>query len=144
MLRKLSRPAVTDRWFDVSFAIKYFIFGVFGVVGFFTSVPAIAEIGGSLYEFLWTFSIAVMGFAAAALVFKNVHGNYSRLRLVQWEWYATILLTGLVLTYSAALLILSIQGYERRFSLSIISLALLVFPVFRIRYLYRFLRGKTL
>ncbi len=141
---KIQRPVFTDAWLHVAFMFKYLIFAAFGLVGALSSVPAIAAVAGALYEFLWAISIAVVNAATVGLIAYNIKHGYDRTstRAIEWEWYATFLIIGLVLTYSVALITLSLGGSDTRDSLAIISMALLVFPVWRIRFLYRIIRGK--
>ena len=143
MTSKLKKPVLTDRSLDLAFAVKFFIFAGFGLGGALSTVPAIAEVAGALYEFLWTISIFIIGSVTALLTLWNIHTDYFRTRFVKWEWYGTILMTGLIATYALALSTLAVQGFERRFSLSIISFALLVFPVWRIRDLFKRLKGRN-
>lgn len=143
MVRKtLSRPVLTDGWLHAAFAIKYLIFAAFGIIGALSSVPAIAEVAGALYEFAWATSIAIVNLMTVVLIFRNIRTGYLREKPVKYEWYLTFLIVGLVATYSIALLTLAFGDSDSRNSVAIISFALLIFPIWRIRYLYRILRGK--
>lgn len=140
MHSKVTAPVLTDKTLDLAFAVKYFIFSVFGAVGAASTVPAISVVGGAVYELFWTISIFLVSLAATALVLYNLFHQPTKWNTIKLEFYTTIGVVFLVGTYSGALITLALQGSDTRYSLAVISLSLLVFPVWRLRQLWKKLK----
>lgn len=131
---KALKPVLVDETIYRAFAAKYIIYGVFGLAGALTSVPSVTEVAGELYATIWASLMSLLSFVVAWLAWGGKHER--------GELYATICLIGLILVYSISLILLALGGSSGRSALAVIATALLVFPIWRVRFLFRKLRHE--
>ena len=134
MSNKTLKPVLVDETIYHAFTAKYIIYGIFGLAGAITSVPSVTEVAGELYATIWALMVSVLSFVVAWLSWGGRHER--------GELYATICLIGLILVYSISLILLALNGSSGRSALAVLATALLVFPVWRVRFLYRKLRHE--
>lgn len=126
-------PILVDNSLNIAFAIKYFIYFMFGVSGFVVSVPSITEFAG---EVVATLTTAIVG-VAALISSVCAYLSHKSLKYQKVEFYSTIVLISFVLVYDGSIIALAFAGDDGRINLAIIATALLVMPIWRLRYLYR-------
>ncbi len=128
-----SIPILVDNSLNRAFAVKYAVFAAFGLSAIFFGVPSIAE--------LWSHTVAnITGFmvfisaTTAALAAWNTEKHVRWRKVGIYAGYAFIFSGAL---YDIALVILAFAGDDRRVSAAIISAALIVMPIWYVRYLIR-------
>lgn len=128
-----AKPLLVDNSLNRAFAIKYGIYAVFGFSGMVSHVPSIALVAGQLVATIVGGIIGVAGVWAAASAWNFMKSP----RWQRSEVYATVTLVAFVSVYVATLLYLAAIGEGSRLNLAIIATALLVMPIWRIRYIIK-------
>lgn len=127
-------PVLVDNSLNRAFALKYAIYAAFGVSGLLVGVPSFAAISSQLVAFVLAGVVAISSILASISVWHSVVGGI----WVKRELYATIVMITFVGFYDAALFYLTIfEGSSERTSAAVISLALIVLPIWRIRHILR-------
>jgi hypothetical protein len=133
-----SIPILVDNSLNRAFAIKYAVFAGFGLSAVFFGLPSVSELWGGGLAFITGIMVFLSAAAAGVAAWYTERG-------IRWQkagiycGYGFIFSAGL---YAVALMILTFQGDGRRASAAIISLALLVMPIWYIRYLIRRVRNR--
>ena len=128
-----SLPVLTDNSLNVAFAIKYFIYALFGISGVAIAVPSFAEVAGGVAALVLAAIVAVSASIASVAAFMH-QKNTEWMKL---EFYSSCVMVIFVGLYSGSLIYLSITGDANRINLAIIATALLVMPIWRLRFLYK-------
>ena len=128
-----SVPILTDNSLNRAFAVKYAIYSLFGLSGLITHIPSIAAVVG---EVIATFLAGVV-FISSALASVSAWHSVKGGAWVKRELYATIVLVSFVAVYNITLIYLAAIGSTSRINLAIIASALLVMPIWRIRYILK-------
>lgn len=126
-------PVLADNSLNRAFAVKYAIYAAFGVSGVITHIPSLAIIAGEAAATILAGVVALTGVLAAISAWNSIAGGV----WVRRELYATITLCAFIAMYDIALYILSIVGVGDRINLAIIATALLVMPLWRIRWILK-------
>lgn len=128
-----SVPVLTDNSLNRAFAVKYAIYSLFGLSGVITHIPSVAEITGEVVATLLAGIVCIAGALASVSAWHSVKEGV----WVKRELYATIVLVSFVAVYNIALIYLAAIGSVSRVNLAIIASALLVMPIWRIRFILK-------
>lgn len=126
-------PVLVDNSLNRAIAIKYAIYALFGLAGVITNVPSIEQLAGQ----------AIATVLAAIVMVSSVTAGVSAWNCAKnaiWERieiFSTIVMVCFIAVYNFALIWLSILGDVGRINVAVIAMALLVIPIWRIRYLVR-------
>lgn len=128
-----SIPILVDNSLNKAMAIKYVIFALFGLAGVVSRLPTVAEfIGGALASF--TSAIVCISAAFAAMgAWNSTKGNHWE----KVEIYSAIIFVSFSAIWAMASVWLFVAGAADRITSVPLSLALLVMPIWRIRYLIK-------
>ena len=124
---------LVDNSLNVAFAIKYFIYAAFGASGVFSVIPSVALVGGVTAARALGLVVFVLGVAVGTSALKSL----SSVKWERREFYGTIALIAFIGMYNASLIYLALHGIGDRVGLAIIATALLVFPIWKLRYILR-------
>lgn len=133
MMKIPRKPILVDESMNIAFAVKYAIYALFGFAGIFFAVPSIAEVAGGPAARVISALVFLLSTVACVSTYRSL--NSSRWERV--EFYSTIGLISFVAVYDAAAIWLTILGSTGRLNLAIIASALLVFPGWRVYYIYK-------
>lgn len=128
-----SLPVLTDNSLNRAFSVKYAIYSAFGLSGIITHIPSLSLIAGEAVATILAAVVAVAGALASIAAWNFIKGG----KWIKREFYATIFLVSFVGMYDIALIILTFLGEGDRLNLAIIASALLVMPIWRIRYILK-------
>jgi hypothetical protein len=131
-------PILIDNSLNRAFAVKYALFSLFGLAGFLTDIPAITEMSGQAVASVVGFIV----FVGAGLSSFAAWNSEKGIDWKKFEIYSTYFFMASVGIYSADMIWLAITGSEGRIALAFLSLALLVMPVWRLRFLIRRTRSN--
>ena len=128
-----SIPILVDSSLNRAIGIKYVIYAVFGLTGIFTHIPSVAELTGAGVATVMAVLVMVFATSAAIGAFKSIQSE----RWERVELHSTIALISFVSVYNFSLIYLAITGSEGRVNLAVLATALLVMPIWRVRYIIR-------
>lgn len=131
-------PILVDNSMNRAFAVKYALFSLFGAAGFLTDIPAITEMSGQAVA-------SVVGFIVFTSAGITSLAAWNSEKFKEWrkfEIYSTYFFLASVGIYSIDMIWLAFSGSHGRIALAFLSLALLVMPVWRLRYLIRRTRSN--
>lgn len=126
-------PVLVDNSLNRAIAIKYVIYSLFGLAGVLTTIPSITQLAGEVSAVILAAIVMVTSIAAAVAAWNSA-------RNAQWEKveiFTTITMVCFIGVYNFALVYLSLGGDLDRVNVAVISSALLVIPIWRIRYLIK-------
>lgn len=126
-----SIPILVDNSMNRAFAIKYAIYALFGFAGVLTSIPSITDVAGETVATIVAAVVMTSALICACAAWRTERGRFWQ----KLEIYSTISLISFVLVYNVCLVWLAVTGDMGRVGVAVISTALLVFPVWRCRYL---------
>lgn len=133
-----SIPILVDDSLNKAMSIKYAIFSLFGFAGIYTRIPAISEVSGNTVALITAVVVFLSAGVAAIAAWRCERG-------VKWrklEIYSAEVFVPFAAMYAIALLWLSlVVGDDQRIGTTVLSMALLIMPIWRIRYLIR--RGRA-
>lgn len=133
MSTKNQKPVLVDDSLFKAFSIKYFIYAVFGLSGLLVAVPSIAETAGEFSARAISATIMVLGALSAFAVLRAIDSTgWERV-----EFYSTIGLISFVAMYDVSAIYLAALGSDSRINLAIIASALLVMPLWRVRWILK-------
>lgn len=136
-MNKIRKPLLVDSSIHTAFAIKYAIYGLFGLLGAISGSPTLERVAGeSIARIIATVIFIASVFAATACIssVKDPEG-WERVEL-----YSTISVVSFVSMYCISAVFLVMQGDVSRASLAMIAAAMLVFPMWRIVMIVRKIR----
>lgn len=126
-------PILTDNSLNRAIAIKYVIFSLFGLAGFLTDIPAIRELSGEGVASVVGFIVFISAAVCALSAWKSERGERWR----RAEIYASFFFFAATSIYSMDLIWLAVTGSTGRIGVALLSIALLVIPIWRTRWLIR-------
>lgn len=139
VLNHVKDPLVLDRSVDLAAAITWFIFALWGLVASITGLETIVSAAGPLYAFLWAGGIGTFASIACASAISLFFDLGYRLpppfkkKIELWAVRSLSLLLGV---YPLMLFIAGAFNSDgSRFITGVLTLSLLVFPLFRIHVL---------
>lgn len=131
--RQHQKPMLVDNSLNRAFSVKHLIFAVFGISGIITSIPSISIVAGEFIATIISGIITVAAVVAAYFSWNFLRGP----RYQRWELYSTITVVVFVGVYVANLIYLAVIGEGNRINVAVIASALLVFPVWRIKFILK-------
>lgn len=132
-----SIPILVDDSLNKAMSIKYAIFSLFGFAGIYTRMPAISEVSGDTVALI----TAVVVFISAALASLAAWRCERGVKWRKLEIYSAEVFVCFSAVYAMTLLWLSLLGDDQRIGVTALTMALLIMPIWRIRYLIR--RGRA-
>lgn len=126
-------PVLVDNSLNRAIAIKYVIYALFGLAGVLTTIPSVTELAGEVSAALLASIVMVSSIGAAVAAWNSTKN-------IKWEKieiFTTITMVCFIGVYNFALIYLSIAGDVDRINVAVIASALLVIPIWRIRYLFK-------
>lgn len=131
--KRASKPLLVDNSINKAFAVKNFIYMLFGISGIVTHIPSVSLIAGEAIATVLAGIIAVSSAVASVCAWNFLKSE----RWQRWELYSTITMLSFVVVYVGALIYLAAIGEGNRINLAIIATALLVMPLWRARFILR-------
>lgn len=131
--RKQVNPMLVDESLNWAFAVKYFIYALFGLAGAISSIPAIALLAGDAVA---TTVGSIIALAAAVASFSTLRASHNKVAKML-EFYSTVILVVFIMVYIFALSYLAIQGDHDRIAVAVIASGLVVLPCWKLSWIIR-------
>jgi hypothetical protein len=131
--RKQISPVLVDQTLNWAFAVKYFIYAIFGLAGAIVSFPGVTALAGSLVA---TTLGAIIALSATVAGFSTLRAGTSK-RAEMWEFYSTVTLVAFILVYISSIVYLATLGDHNRIALAVIASALVVLPCWKLSWIIR-------
>lgn len=133
-------PLVVDRTLDIAFIVMYVIFMLWALISSVENIPSFDRVTSTFYQFVYGGAVgtfAAVAATAAVLQFIKT-GGVRKDHKEKIELYSVVLMTGFIFVYPCVLafnlFILHTHGVDAAF---VLSLFYLVFPLWRIRHLWK-------
>lgn len=131
-------PVLIDNSLNRAIALKYALFSLFGLAGFLTDIPAISDMSGEAVASVVGFIVFMSAGLCSLSAWHTEKGREWR----KFEIYTSYFFLASVGIYSIDMIWLAVTGSQGRIALAFLSLALLVIPVWRTRWLIRRTRAN--
>lgn len=126
-------PILVDNGLNRAIAIKYAIFSLFGLTGIITAIPSITELSTAFVAQIVSAVVFLSAGVACVAAWNSAKGD----RWERVEIFSGITFISFATIYAFALIYLALMGDDNRVNAAVLTTALLVIPVWRVRYLIR-------